>query len=162
MSSDDTLNHALVLGASGIVGWAVVNALLSSYPTPDTFASVTALSNRPIDPETTLWPENAKLRLVSGIDLLEGEQGDLEMVLREEVKVIREGRVTHVFFCAYVWDADGRRECVVNSRLLGRTIEAVENCCEGLRMVVLPLGAKVRAVSFGSNPFSALSKLVAS
>ncbi|KAF5660141.1 hypothetical protein FHETE_9114 [Fusarium heterosporum] len=58
-------NHALVFGATGLIGWAVVNQLLSAYPAPQTFASVTAVSNRPVDATRTLWPETPdKLQLV--------------------------------------------------------------------------------------------------
>ena len=92
--------HALVFGATGITGWAVVNQLLSDYPQSATFSRVTAICNRPISMKETLWPDNAKLNLVSGIDLLKGSQEELEKVLRDRVTAIN--TVSHVYFhCTY-------------------------------------------------------------
>lgn len=89
-------NHALVFGASGIQGWAVVSEILKGYPTEDAFDKVTALTNRPIT-EKMLWPESKKLQTSSGLDLLteKGQQG-LETDLRKKVSGIES--VTHLFF----------------------------------------------------------------
>jgi hypothetical protein len=89
--------HALVFGGSGITGWAITNQILKGYPTPDAFAKVTALTNRPLKAEDTLWPESEKLQLVSGIDLMteKGQEG-LEAELKS--KVTDMDTVSHVFF----------------------------------------------------------------
>lgn len=93
----DSQNHAIVFGATGLIGWAAVNQLLSNYPAAGTFASVTAVSNRPVDAKRTFWPGESdskpKLQLVSGIDL---KSGDLEAQLKE--KVVGIDKVTHVFY----------------------------------------------------------------
>lgn len=90
-------NHALVFGASGISGWAVVNALLHAYPNEDSFSHVTALTNRPLDMKTSQWPCSTKLQLVSGIDLLtnKGQEG-LEQEMSSKIDSIN--TVSHVFF----------------------------------------------------------------
>ena len=82
-------NHGLVFGASGILGWATVNAILQGYPSPEAFSQVTALTNRPLPPEVAQWPESSKLQVVSGIDLLssKGQQG-LEAEIQKKVKDI--------------------------------------------------------------------------
>ena len=87
-----------MLGASGITGWAVVNQIVArGYPSPETFASVTALTNRPLSPEASQWPPSPKLDVVSGVDVLNpGGQAALEEDMR--ARVGRIGDVTHVYF----------------------------------------------------------------
>ena len=90
-------NHALIFGASGITGWAITNQILKGYPTPDSFSKVTALTNRPLSQEATLWPKSEKLQMLSGVDLMteKGQKG-LEDELKSRVKEIE--TVSHVFF----------------------------------------------------------------
>ena len=90
--------HALVFGASGIGGWAIVNALCNNYPSKDTSSSITALTNRPLPIEISQWPDDSRLNVVSGIDLMKDGQKDLENMLK--------GRITNMhtvtqlyFFC---------------------------------------------------------------
>lgn len=78
-------NHALVYGASGITGWAIVNAILNGYPSQGTFTKVSALVNRPLTREMALWPDDPRLQIVSGIDLLKGSQEELEKTIKEKV-----------------------------------------------------------------------------
>lgn len=89
-------NHALVFGATGIQGWAIVNQLLNDYRTADAFEHVTALSNRPV-PDNIIWPTSTKLQVVSGIDLLteDGQEG-LQNKVKAEIANI--DSVSHVFF----------------------------------------------------------------
>jgi hypothetical protein len=89
--------HALVFGGSGITGWAITNQILKGYPTPDAFAKVTALTNRPLKSEDTLWPESEKLQLVTGIDLLT-EQGQEGLEAELKSKITDMDTVSHVFF----------------------------------------------------------------
>ncbi|KUL86271.1 hypothetical protein ZTR_08338 [Talaromyces verruculosus] len=66
-------NHAIVYGASGLIGWAIVNQLLNSYPHAGAFSKVTAVTNRPMNLSETFWPEASQgpgLELVSGIDIV--------------------------------------------------------------------------------------------
>ena len=95
--------HALVFGASGLAGWGVVDQLLSDYPVPGTFSTVTALSNRPLSVEDSFWPvrrsgeEIPKFDLISGVDLMKGSMDELAEVLRDKVGDGVEN-VTHVFY----------------------------------------------------------------
>ena len=89
-------NHALVFGATGIQGWAVVNQILNGYPSEDAFDKVTALTNRPIT-EKMLWPESKKLQVVSGINLLT-DKGQNGLVKEMEEKIPDVKSVTHMFF----------------------------------------------------------------
>lgn len=87
-------NHAIVYGASGLIGWAIVNQLLSQYPEAGTFSRITAVTNRPLNLSEMYWPEGQHrpdLQLVSGIDL----RGDVEAlkVVMNDIK-----SVTHVFY----------------------------------------------------------------
>jgi hypothetical protein len=59
---------ALVFGASGITGWAIVREALL-YPTPTAFRRVIGLSNQPIDRSQLLLPEDDRINLISGVDL---------------------------------------------------------------------------------------------
>lgn len=101
--------HALVFGASGLIGWAIIDQLLSNYPSPGTFAKVTALVNRPLDIQDSFWPLEAnrplnvqgspqqpELQLVSGINLADGTVQSVTELLQTKVKGIE--HVTHVFY----------------------------------------------------------------
>ncbi|KAL2794845.1 hypothetical protein BJX66DRAFT_351009 [Aspergillus keveii] len=136
--------HALVFGASGITGWAAVNALLNDYPTPDTFKRVTALTNRPLSAEDALWPALKKLNIVSGLDLLAGDQATLEETIRERVPSIE--TVSHVYFFAYIFNSDPQEEIRVNVELLKRAVTAVDKLSAKLEFVLLPTGVKAYGV----------------
>lgn len=92
--------HAIVFGASGLNGWAVVNELLLNYPKPRTFSRVIALTNRPLDLEKSYWPlsapERPELVLASSVNLVEGSSEDVAALLK--VKVPDVEKVTHVFY----------------------------------------------------------------
>lgn len=90
------VKRALIFGASGVSGWAFVNEILKDYPKKGIWDRVYALTNRPLTPKTAMWPEDPRLHLVSGIDLLEGSQEDLEAKLKSKVKGVEE--VTHVYY----------------------------------------------------------------
>jgi nucleoside-diphosphate-sugar epimerase len=91
--------HALVIGASGIIGWSVVNQLLQPYPSPSPFHKVTALVNRPLKLVDSFWPSSApdrpKLVLASGVNLL-CEDAEFEKLLKEKVDDVTS--ISHVFY----------------------------------------------------------------
>jgi hypothetical protein len=89
-------NHALIYGASGISGWAIVNAILNGYPSKDAFSKVTAMVNRPLTREMALWPDDPRLQIVSGVDLVKGTQEELEKQIKEKVTDVES--VTQVYF----------------------------------------------------------------
>ena len=88
--------HALVLGASGITGWAIVNELLTDHPDARRFTTVTALTNRPLPQDIAMWPADAKLRTANGIDLLKGNSEELQAVIKTAIPDVH--TVTHIFF----------------------------------------------------------------
>ena len=143
MGSTGDQYHALVFGASGITGWAIVNAILNGYPSESAFTKVTALTNRPLPVDIAQWPESGKLQVVSGLDLLAGDQSTLEATLKERVSGIE--TVSHVFFFAYVMDAEPAQEISINVDLLRRAVTAIEHLSHLLKFVVLPTGTKVSA-----------------
>ena len=98
--SPETAKHAVVFGASGILGWATVNTLLSDYPEAGAFSSITALTNRPLPEKIAQWPRSSRLHVVSGIDLLGGTQQDLESCFKDQITSI--SSVTHVYYCGNI------------------------------------------------------------
>jgi nucleoside-diphosphate-sugar epimerase len=93
-------NHAIVFGASGVIGWSLVNQLLGSYPDAATFSKVTAITNRPLNPSETYWPdlgsERPDLQHVSGIDLRQGDGTTLADILKSKVNDVES--VTHIYY----------------------------------------------------------------
>ena len=144
MGSASMGNHALIFGASGISGWAITNQILHDYPTQGTFAKVTALTNRPLPAEYAMWSRDARLNVVSGIDLMKGSQSDLESVMREKISDIES--VTQVFYYSYKFDADPNKEAEINMSMLDRSVRAVESLSSELSYVVLPTGTKAYGV----------------
>lgn len=88
--------HALVFGASGVTGWAVVKELLLHYPEAGTWNKVTALTNRPLSLEVSQWPTTGNLSIVSGLNLLEPSQEVFNGTVKKEIPDI--DTVTHVFY----------------------------------------------------------------
>lgn len=91
-----TKRHALVFGASGVTGWAVVKQLLLDYPEAGTWSEVTALTNRPLSLELSQWPKAGKLNIVSGLNLLDPSQEAFNGAIKEKIPNI--DTVTHVFY----------------------------------------------------------------
>lgn len=93
------LNHAIVFGASGLLGWATVEQLLFNYPSEGSFKNVTALMNRPLSESASFWPpassNRPRLQIASGVNLT-GTLEDLTSQLKGKVDGV-EG-VTHVFY----------------------------------------------------------------
>lgn len=89
------MSHLLVLGASGVSGWAVMHQALT-YPTPTTFEKITGTTNRPMTKEKALLPENEeRVRLVSGIDFTRPVD-EVKSMLSEKITDIN--TVTHVIY----------------------------------------------------------------
>lgn len=87
--------RALVFGASGVTGWSFVNELLNDYPKKNIWESVGAMTNRPLKQEDSLWPADSRLQIVSGVNLLSG-QDEIEKALKDNVKDIE--KITHVYY----------------------------------------------------------------
>jgi nucleoside-diphosphate-sugar epimerase len=145
-------NHALVFGASGISGWALVKEALA-YPTPTTFSQVTALSNRPLALEDCQWPDDPRLHLVSGIDLT-APMSSVSSTLREKVKNIE--AVTHVFLTVYVDPGKDHRALVeANTTIIRTAVEAAQQVCPRIKSFILQTGGK----AYGLGKFVACLQL---
>ncbi|KAM0298070.1 hypothetical protein ACHAPM_008766 [Fusarium culmorum] len=135
-------NHAVVFGATGLIGWAAVNQLLSSYPAPNTFASVTAVSNRSLDAQRTFWPkessERPKVQLVSGVDL---KSGELKEQLKDNVAGIE--KTTHVFYFVFApHDEDHQEECKINCDMMRNVASALNALSPNLKSFVYSGGTR--------------------
>jgi hypothetical protein len=91
-------HHALILGASGITGWAIMKATLS-YPSNDTFERVTGLTNRLLSIEDALLPNDSRLQLYAGLDLSKETSEILEYLM----KIDGIGETTHVYFACIMY-----------------------------------------------------------
>jgi nucleoside-diphosphate-sugar epimerase len=93
-SQDPGPYRALVFGASGITGWALVKEALE-YPSRTTFDKVLGLTRRPLSTEKALLPvDDERLVLHSGLDLNAGTS-QTETLLKQ-IEGIE--AVTHVYF----------------------------------------------------------------
>lgn len=92
--------HALVLGASGISGWSLINQLLQSYPRAGTWSRITGVTRKPMSSEeVSSWPqsrEDQAFRLVSGFDIHNDPKQTLMAKFQEEVPDIH--TVTHLYY----------------------------------------------------------------
>ncbi|KAI4593137.1 hypothetical protein KJ359_010061 [Pestalotiopsis sp. 9143b] len=131
---------ALVFGASGVTGWAFVNEILHDYPKEGIWSRVHALTNRPLAREASLWPDDARLNIASGIDLLAGSQQDLENTLQENIPDIESA--THVFYLAYKAQGDVDAELEENVAMFRRATTALDHLSPALEFVSLQTGAK--------------------
>lgn len=159
-------NHALVFGASGLIGWSAVNQLLSNYPEEEAFERVTAITNRPVELSESFWPTGPgrpELKLVSGIDLTKGDGRGVELAddLGKEAVV----GVTHVFYfgetshsmvivsaqSANSWPGgivftsliDHIEEVATNKRMMQNVLGALEISKAPLKFFVFPGGTRV-------------------
>ncbi|KAF3016526.1 hypothetical protein E8E14_011657 [Neopestalotiopsis sp. 37M] len=142
---ENSSGHAIVYGASGLIGWAVVNQLLSSYPEPGAFSKVTAVTNRPLNPSETFWPEQQpgrpELQLVSGVDLRDGDGSTLAKSLKEVVQDIES--VTHIYYLVFnAVGGDDIKEVATNLRMFSNVVDAHTQLSSKLKFVVFPGGTR--------------------
>lgn len=132
---------ALVFGASGVTGWSFVNEILNDYPAENVWKRVHALTNRPLSQEQSQWPSDPRLNIVSGIDLLEGTQEELESTLKERIPDVSE--VTHVYYLAYKAGTDMQKELEEAVAMFKRSTLAMDHLSPSLEFLVLQTGAKM-------------------
>ncbi|KAF2013898.1 hypothetical protein BU24DRAFT_350870 [Aaosphaeria arxii CBS 175.79] len=132
---------ALVFGASGVTGWSFVNELLNDYPKQGLWGKVHGLTNRPLSQEQSQWPNDPRLNIVSGIDLLKRSQEDLEHELKTKVDGIED--VTHVYYLAYKAGTDVQKELEEAVAMFKRSTIALDRLSSKLEFVVLQTGAKM-------------------
>ena len=132
---------ALVFGASGVSGWSFVNEILNDYPKKGTWDKVHALTNRPLSLKDSHWPDDSRLNIVSGIDLLKGTQEELEVALKAACPGIE--KVTHVYYLAYKFNWDAKQETEEAISMWKRSTMALDHLSPALEFVVLQTGAKM-------------------
>ncbi|KAJ9216562.1 hypothetical protein DTO166G4_1778 [Paecilomyces variotii] len=136
--------HCLVFGASGISGWALLNASVN-YPSPTTFHRITGLCNRPLTKEAAYLPADPRINLVSGIDLT-GSVESVVKALKEKVEQVE--TVSIVYFCAYIQTGDFQSLREVNTELIRVAITAIDEVAPNLETVILQTGGKSYGVEF--------------
>lgn len=110
---------ALVFGASGVTGWAFVNEILNDYPEKGVWDGVVSMTNRSLRQQDSLWPADPRLQIVSGVDLLNGSQEELEAALKSKVKDV--DNVTHVYYLGKTCEA-----LTVYSALMACSVQGFE------------------------------------
>ncbi|KAJ5104532.1 hypothetical protein NUU61_001879 [Penicillium alfredii] len=137
-------SHAIVYGASGIIGWALVDQLLSPYPHAGAFSKVTAVTNRPLDLSQSHWPEiNAhrpELDLISNINLRHGDGATLANSLKQANADIES--VTHVYYLVFSAIDDDLEEVAVNRHMFENVIDAHNLISPNLKFVAFPGGTR--------------------
>ena len=86
--------HALILGASGISGWALLNQV-KTYPSKSSFTRISAQTNRPLSKKNALIPDDDRINLFNGVDFTKSVE-EVKKLFQEKVKGI--DTVTHVYF----------------------------------------------------------------
>ncbi|RAL06951.1 uncharacterized protein BO97DRAFT_409335 [Aspergillus homomorphus CBS 101889] len=133
-----TDRHAIIYGASGLIGWAVVNQLLSSYPERGTFKKVTAVTNRPLNLAETHWPTGQpgqpELQLISGVDLRSAHE------LEHQIPDIE--TVTHVYYLAFTANSNALDEVAINSQMFSTVIAAHNTLSPDLEFVAFAGGTR--------------------
>ncbi|KAA8646845.1 SDR family oxidoreductase [Aspergillus tanneri] len=150
--------HAVVFGCSGINGYALVNQLLSGYPSASAFSKVTAISNRPFKADKSLFPADDQLQVVSGIDLLINDDAALIQSLSKKVSCV--DTITHVYYASYFLSMDPEEECRLNKEMLRAAVQAVETLSTRLSFVTLITGTKAYGIHLvGNFPFQGQTPL---
>ncbi|GFF54948.1 hypothetical protein IFM46972_10146 [Aspergillus udagawae] len=129
-------NHAIVFGAAGLLRWSTVYQLLSGYPTSRSFSRVSAVLNRSVPEAELHWPspgpDRPQLRIVSGIDLLQGTGDDLAKQLKDKVNGV--GQITHVFYFVFAsLNEDPIKECTQNCGMMQRLADALNMAAPNLQ-----------------------------
>lgn len=132
---------ALVFGASGVTGWSFVNEILNDYPQANIWKRVHALTNRPLSQEQSQWPQDERLNIVSGIDLLQGSQDELESTIKQKIPDVEQ--VTHVYYLAYKAGTNVQQELEEAVAMFKRSTLAMDHLSPKLEFLVLQTGAKM-------------------
>ncbi|KAI1948664.1 hypothetical protein LOZ12_006212 [Ophidiomyces ophidiicola] len=148
MSNSDRNFHALVLGASGMSGWAFINQLLHNYPRPGIWRRITGVNRKPMnEEEKSYWPTDGRLALASGFDL----HGDDEDILRQKFEKIRDMKtVTHVYYLVHdpIPDFESPEPFAVSLGALRKSLKTIESLAPNLRFIHLQYGTFIYGLCF--------------
>jgi len=138
--------RALIFGASGITGWAIVNAAVQ-YPSPNTFEQITGLTNRPLKAEDAHFPQDPRIVLHSGFDLSKADKIVNQLSQIQDVE-----KVTHVYFAAYTAHGSSYADLKeANVEILRNAVEAVDKLCPKLLFFTLQTGGKAYGIEFADK-----------
>ncbi|EEP81515.1 predicted protein [Uncinocarpus reesii 1704] len=141
--------HALVLGASGISGWACTNQLLHDYPRPGIWKRITGLTRRPMDEEErSYWPKHDRLKLVSGFDVHNDSEEVLEQKFKEKIPDVN--TVTHVYYLVHdppptPGDKDPH---AIGVGALRKTVTVLNNLAPNLEFIHVQYGSFIYGTCF--------------
>ncbi|KAK2807560.1 hypothetical protein FQN50_005428 [Emmonsiellopsis sp. PD_5] len=139
------LYHALVLGASGISGWAFVNQLLHDYPRSGTWAKVTGVTKRPMNAEEiSYWPrddddQGRRLQLLSGVDFADDTEEEVRgkfVAGDADVEM-----VTHVYYLVSPPDAKALEA-------LRKAVVVIDSLAPNLKFIHLQYGTFIYGTCF--------------
>ncbi|KAF2146173.1 uncharacterized protein K452DRAFT_263800 [Aplosporella prunicola CBS 121167] len=136
--------HALILGASGISGWSLLNQT-RIYPTSTTFVRITGTTNRPFTLEQAHITQDPRMQIASGIDFTKSVE-EVARLLKEKIPDV--DTVSHVFFTAYIQTDDFESLKKVNTSLLEVAVRAIETVSPKLEVVILQTGGKGYGLEF--------------
>ena len=124
--------RAIVFGASGVTGWSFVNEILHDYPEKGVWDGVVAMTNRPLKQADSYWPDDPRLQIVSGVDLL-GDLEQIEKALKENVKEL--DKITHVYYlgryCLWLASTHMLKCCSIQS--FYRHATRTRGCCQDVQ-----------------------------
>ncbi|WEW58825.1 hypothetical protein PRK78_004293 [Emydomyces testavorans] len=148
-TTDQKNFHALVIGASGLSGWAFTNELLHDYPRPGIWSRITGVTRKPMsEEEMSYWPKDDRFTLASGFDL----HNDDKDVLRQkfETKVKEVGSVTHVYYLIHdpLPDFDSPNPFAASLGALSKTLSTIESLAPNLRFIHLQYGTFIYGICF--------------
>ncbi|EGD90751.1 hypothetical protein H112_02217 [Trichophyton rubrum D6] len=144
--------HALVLGASGISGWSLINQLLQSYPRAGTWSRITGVTRKPMNSEeVSSWPqsrEDQAFRLVSGFDIHNDPKQTLMAKFQEEVPDIH--TVTHLYYLIQDPPSNYNDDepFVPSLKSLQKTVTVIESLASNLEFIHLQYGTFIYGVCF--------------
>ncbi|KAK7442900.1 hypothetical protein Landi51_09448 [Colletotrichum acutatum] len=122
---------AMILGASGIFGWALMCECLS-YPSTATFSRVISLSKRPMSRKRARLQDDPRLEIHTGLDLTDA---DLPLQRLDAIPDVDEDQVK------------------TNATIVNNALTAVKDLCPNLKFVSLQTGGKgYGTVGYGWPP----------
>ncbi|KAK1069599.1 hypothetical protein LTR74_004712 [Friedmanniomyces endolithicus] len=140
------VRQALVFGASGITGYALLKQLLV-YPTPTTFSRVIGLTRRSLRTDVAQLPDDHRIELYSDLDLTDRAQTLFHL---QHIPGIKE--TTHVFYAAYAGHGTDYQELKrVNCEILTNAVGTCEIVCPKMQFFTLQTGGKAYGVEFSDK-----------
>jgi nucleoside-diphosphate-sugar epimerase len=143
-------SQLLVFGASGISGLGVVQEALQ-YPTPNTFARILGLTNRPLNISDVQIPSDPRVTFYPGFDLTQGHSS----IVSKLKTITNINQTTHVAFLAYVAPTSNDMTDVVlaelkrvNVEILKTAITSIESLSPGLEHITIQSGSKAYGVEY--------------